>query len=599
MLTMAACSDDAEPGNDTTLAKPQPLVFVATQDVLTTAETRAAVDGTWEGDGTELVAIKIGDEVKKYRVTSTGGTLEPCDANAPFYRSDKNDISVTAWYPYSDSEPAALVVATDQSKGLESSNLMKAATTAKYGESSTTLAFSHQAARIRSHFYKEGTTDDLLGATVKVTVTNADGSAQTEYTAHEDGSGYYSVLVAPESAVSGGADFLSITDGSAGSYKVTAPAAVTFLAGKSYEYDFNLLIPYVTFSATSEQGFKMTRPINAVSGFNTFEYSVGDGEWIYLISGEEVTFGGDNGDLRLRGQSAVGTACGSTYYSTISFTDKDVPVAASGDIRTLVDYKNYSTAETKDARFARLFEGCTVLTSAPELPAMTLSWECYYGMFGGCTSLTSAPELPATTLADDCYYMMFGDCKSLTSTPELPATTLAYSCYGRMFYGCTSLTSAPELPATTLAMGCYGSMFHGCTSLTSAPELPATTLAEWCYSRMFHDCTSLTSAPELPATTLAEWCYGYMFHNCTSLTSAPELPATALAEWCYGYMFYNCMNLKEVTIKAEGTIPDAALGHWLDDVASSGTIYKKSSLMLESNSASGIPYGWKVVEITE
>ena len=54
-----------------------------------------------------------------------------------------------------------------------------------------------------------------------------------------------------------------------------------------------------------------------------------------------------------------------------------------------------------------------------------------------------------------CYYNMFNDCTSLTTAPDLPATTLASSCYGGMFYGCTSLTTAPELPATTLAGYCY------------------------------------------------------------------------------------------------------------------------------------------------
>ena len=34
-------------------------------------------------------------------------------------------------------------------------------------------------------------------------------------------------------------------------------------------------------------------------------------------------------------------------------------------------------------------------------------------MFQGCTGLTSAPELPATTLANDCYNSMFQGCTGL------------------------------------------------------------------------------------------------------------------------------------------------------------------------------------------
>ena len=86
-------------------------------------------------------------------------------------------------------------------------------------------------------------------------------------------------------------------------------------------------------------------------------------------------------------------------------------------------------------------------------------------MFRNCSNLTTAPELPATTLTELCYYAMFANCSSLTTAPELPATTLAKSCYGFMFNGCSSLTTAPELPATTLAVRCYDQMFANCSSL--------------------------------------------------------------------------------------------------------------------------------------
>ena len=621
LMTMAACSDDDDIGNSNTLAEPQPLVFVATQNALT-VETHAATDASWSGG--EEIAIKIGNEVKKYKVTSTSGKLESCDANAPFSRSDKSDISVTAWYPYSDSEPAAPTVSTDQSTDQESSKLMKVTATAKYGET-TTLAFSHETARISFHLYKEGTGDDMVGATVKVTVTN--GSTQTEYTAHDDGDGNYSVLVAPGTTISEGADFLVVNDGSVEPYKVIVPAAVTFLAGTSYEYDFALKqTPYVTFSAESEQGFMMTLPMGTATGLGTFEYSVGDGEWTEVPSEMQfVAFGGSKGNLRLRGISEAGTYSRSSddnsYSCTISF-EKDVPVAASGDIRTLVDYTSYSTASTENARFDGLFSGCASLTSAPELPAMTLADYCYSYMFSDCTSLTSAPELPATTLAEECYSHMFSGCTSLTAAHALPASTLAESCYdnmfsgctsltsaplmfattlaeecfSNMFSGCTSLTSAPELFATTLADECYYSMFAGCTSLTKAPELPATTLAKGCYGDMFSGCTSLTSAPALSATTLANNCYGYMFSGCTSLTTAPTLPATTLTEGCYSGMFGGCSNLKEVTILAETTV-EYALDGWLSDVAPTGVICKKSSLTLPTDDPSGIPSGWSVTVI--
>ena len=92
---------------------------------------------------------------------------------------------------------------------------------------------------------------------------------------------------------------------------------------------------------------------------------------------------------------------------------------------------------------------------------------------------------------DYCFYNLFSNCKSLTTAPELPATTLTASCYQFMFFLCTNLTTAPELPATTLTTSCYTNMFQGCSSLTTAPELPATTLAELCYASMFYGCSKL------------------------------------------------------------------------------------------------------------
>ena len=69
------------------------------------------------------------------------------------------------------------------------------------------------------------------------------------------------------------------------------------------------------------------------------------------------------------------------------------------------------------------------------------------------------------TMAGNCYKSMFQGCTALTKAPDLPATTLKSDCYSYMFYYCTSLIQAPALPATTLADYCYQSMFQGCTRL--------------------------------------------------------------------------------------------------------------------------------------
>lgn len=144
-------------------------------------------------------------------------------------------------------------------------------------------------------------------------------------------------------------------------------------------------------------------------------------------------------------------------------------ISASGNVMSLLDGEKNINKMTNDniGAFAFLFDSCTALTQAPELPAETLATGCYCGMFLRCTALTQAPELPAETLADECYAYMFQGCTKLTQAPALPATTLADYCYNQMFRGCTSLTQAPELPAETLAARCYYKMFYDCTGLNS------------------------------------------------------------------------------------------------------------------------------------
>ena len=211
--------------------------------------------------------------------------------------------------------------------------------------------------------------------------------------------------------------------------------------------------PYVTFTANGEQTFKMA-VVTSKYGSYTFpnlEYSVNNGEWRDVEKGIEITFGGAYGDLRLRGtNNTYGTSSPSLNdnnsfdHSSIQFSTKN-EVACKGDIRTLLDYKNYKTVNTNKARFYKLFAECKQLISAPELPATTLANNCYSAMFVKCSSLISAPKLPATTLADYCYCDMFNGCTNLTSAPELPATTLAADCYSHMFEDCTKLSTVTML----------------------------------------------------------------------------------------------------------------------------------------------------------
>ncbi len=446
-------------------------------------------------------------------------------------------------------------------------------------------------------------------------------------------------------------------------------------------------IPYLTFIPESAQAIKLDLPwhSDAEAQFSgRFEYSTDGGETWYTITSSTGYIGVKGGSkLMLRGKSPYGTGILNErgyvhpYKSCyLRVTDKDVAVACSGDLRTLIDWENYSTVSTDYARFpylfsefyvlssapelpatklasrcyCHMFEGNTLLKVAPALPAMKLTAQCYESMFLDCSSLTVASELPATELADNCYYdlfngtaiteapelpartlatycygkmfrdtpitrapelpvtvmadncysEMFRGCTQLKAAPKLPATTLHRSCYYGMFNGCTLITEAPELPATTLEYDCYSSMFEGCTALTSAPELPVQTCPESCYANMFSGCTSLKTAPELPATTLGYACYSGMFKDCASLTAAPVLPAKGIRTFCYSEMFKGCSKISEVTVNSEATLQavqdSSAFDGWLEKAAAAGTVHKRSTLELPTDSASGIPSGWTAVD---
>ena len=193
---------------------------------------------------------------------------------------------------------------------------------------------------------------------------------------------------------------------------------------------------YLTF--TAEEDGSSFGIVNNGGNNPDVQYSLDGGKtWTALSGGEMVTLTHKGDKALLRGDNPEGFSKDWRQYSAFKMTGK---VAASGSVMSLIDGLGLSTEILWEKCFVDLFENCTSLTQAPELPATVLSTYCYDGMFSGCTSLTQAPELPATTLAEGCY--------------------------GGMFYHCTSLTQAPELPATTLAEGCYYEMFSGCTNLS-------------------------------------------------------------------------------------------------------------------------------------
>ena len=217
-----------------------------------------------------------------------------------------------------------------------------------------------------------------------------------------------------------------------------------------------------------------TKPVIYISTDDGQNWSPWDYTTITLTNvGDKVMMYGDNPN---------GISSSSSNYSSFTMTGS---VSASGDCTTLVAQGGSSSINASYC-FHKLFNNCTALATAPELPATTLEYSCYAYMFYGCTALTTAPALPATALAEYCYSNMFNACTALTTEPELPATTLASYCYNGMFYGCRALTTAPELPATALAEYCYTNMFRGCATLNyikvGATSWNTNYTSNWVYS---------------------------------------------------------------------------------------------------------------------
>ena len=413
---------------------------------------------------------------------------------------------------------------------------------------------------------------------------------------------------------------------------LTVKRGVVTNLGTSGKDNVEIVAPYISFFADEAQTFTFAERFEAKIDVSLFEYSVNGGKWTTMAVDTPISFGGADGDLRLRGKSSEGTSTGVGYSYCVKFGNADVKVRCKGDIRTLIDYENYLTADTGNARFSQLFFEATALVSAPDLPITELATTCYYQMFYK-TSIESAPELPATVVPDDCYSYMFQMCYQLKNSPDLKATSVGRNAYKSMFQACRALKNAPEIFATefvgaencrnmflncsaleegpsalsaeTLQDECYAYMFQGCTSLKKAPVIKAVKIAggdQHCYCmfdcctsleevqdmlfaeetvlypnmcyRMFNGCTSLKKSPALPSMSLGTECYREMFSGCTSLTDVPEsLPATKLYDSCYNSMFYGCTSLPKAPKLPAGTLVNGCCNYMFRDCTSLNEIW--------------------------
>ena len=500
-LLLAGCSSEADMSKLMDWqSNPDAVHFTASVNNATTRTNPAATDDA-QTKFKENDQVTVSNNGNQADYTYNGTSWVPAIADK-YLLWDRSNLTFNCWYPAGGNNTATIgYLNKDQSSAelMAKSDYMNAEKTLKSADDPLNFNLVRKTARL---ILKISGFTDVPGNIKHVLIvskasTAADETQTIDITPFaQNGEGEiggigttYTALVIPGEVV---AKFY-FTDDMSDTKPLTMTTNVT-AAGSSYIYNLNVIkrtkievtgitegpwtpsgtttgnlicYPYVTFKAEQAQTFKMTPQYGyTISGL---EYSVNGGEWKKVVADTGVDFGGDKGNLRLRGTNHNGTADDSGC-STITF-DSNVKVACTGDIRTLLDWKNYSTVETQNARFCNLFEGCSVLTSAPELPATMLADNCYSAMFSGCTSLTSAPTLSATTLADYCYNGMFSGCTSLKSAPTLSATTLAKGCYRGMFYSCTILTSvtmlAPKDQITSKEDCCYSWLEDAGTRATS------------------------------------------------------------------------------------------------------------------------------------
>ena len=239
-LLLGACTQD-EAGFLPEGAEGTPIVFTATglnPAATATAGTRAPVDGNWEG--VQSVAVLMDGTVKAYDVTPS--TADPTSATLtstdPYYWTNHNNITVTAWWPYTAGEttPPAVKVKANQSaqKDFEGSDLIVAdGQTVTYG--SPTLRFTHRTARVTIVLtdYTEGL------ASVQLTGLSTEGDNPDIITPYGKGSNTYTAIVAPQS-VAAGTTFITctFTNGKVFVYKMKN--ATDWQAGGEYTYTVSL-----------------------------------------------------------------------------------------------------------------------------------------------------------------------------------------------------------------------------------------------------------------------------------------------------------------------------------------------------------------------
>ena len=241
LFAATACTQD-DLGGGTLPEGEYPLVIRATglQAVATPASTRATVDGDWQG--VQTVAVEMGGTVKQYNVMASDAddykTATLSSDTDPFWWTSREDITVSAWWPYGTTMPDVVVKADQSTKeGFEGSDFISAeAQTVQFDH--PMLEFSHRTARITVLLKPGDGIPSVTGADVSVTGLSTDnGNPATIRTYAPDGD-TYEALTAPQT-VKANTPFIQVDLGG-GTYYFRPKNDVVLAAGSRYTYTVNV-----------------------------------------------------------------------------------------------------------------------------------------------------------------------------------------------------------------------------------------------------------------------------------------------------------------------------------------------------------------------
>lgn len=241
LFAATACTRD-DLGGGTLPEGEYPLVIRATglQAVAAPASTRATVDGDWQG--VQTVALSVGGTVKEYDVTASDAdgykTAILSSDTDPFWWTSREDITVSAWWPYGTTMPDVVVKADQSTKeGFEGSDFIFAeAQTVQFD--SPTLEFSHCTARITVLLKPGAGITSVTGANVSVTGLGTDNGNPATIRTYAPGGDTYEALTAPQT-VKANTPFIQVDLGG-GTYYFRPHSDVVLAAGSRYTYTVNV-----------------------------------------------------------------------------------------------------------------------------------------------------------------------------------------------------------------------------------------------------------------------------------------------------------------------------------------------------------------------